>query len=221
MSTTEERWLRKKAHYQDPRVVREYDELRFSGGHQRGSTGRKWRAIEKALGPEFDTARSWLDVPCGTGRFTRPILAAHKLLIGADISQAMLQATSVAAGADPRLRALVRCEVERLPFADGAFDVVLSIRFLLHVPRGLRAGMLRELARVSRRWVIVDVRHKYCYATHSRRLRAWLARRPPPSARSSLREIDADVSQAGLVLKKRVWLAPFFSEKMLLVCEKA
>ena len=35
-----------------------------------------------------------------------------------------------------------------------------------------------------------------------------------------LAEIDALVAESGLVLRERAWLAPGFSEKMLLVCER-
>lgn len=214
------RWSAKKAHYQDEAVVARYDEERFRSRHERASTERKWRAIQSALGAHMSAGASVLDVPCGRGRFTSRILDAQWNLVSADLSLPMLRAARDVAGANMGLRGVVQGDAECLPFRDGNFDLVLSIRFLFHVPPELRAGILREMARVSKRFVVVDVRHKYCYATHTKRLRAWVLRRRMPSARPGLREIDRDVEAAGLRISKRVWMAPLLSEKMLLVCEK-
>ena len=210
----DERWQAKQAHYEDEGVVAGYDEARFARGSGRRSTERKWRAIRRGLGPAFDEVGSVLDLPCGTGRFTGRLLDAGKRVVAADRSLPMLRAARGKRAAGT----FVRCDAERLPFAEGSFDLVLSVRFLLHVPKARRAGVLREMARVSRRWVVVDVRHRYCLTTAGKRLRARLAGRAPPSLRSSLAEIDADLGAAGLRLARRTWLAPGFSEKMLLFC---
>lgn len=215
-----DRWAAKKAHYQDERVVARYDAERFRSSHERASTERKWRAIRAALGVELKPGAEVLDVPAGRGRFTSRILAAGLRLTSADLSEPMLRAAIEAAEGASGFRGAVRGDAERLPFADQSFDLVLSVRFLFHVPPELRAGILREFARVSRRFVVVDVRHKYCWSTHTKRLRAWILRRRAPSRRASLGEIDRDVEAAGLRLVKRIWLAPGLSEKMLLVCEK-
>lgn len=216
MRSDDDRWRAKVAHYQDPAVVAAYDAQRFEGAGQQRSTRRKWRALRRGLGPEFDAVTSVLDVPCGTGRFTQLLLGAGKRVVNADRSRAMLLAAREKAGADRA--GLVECDAARLPFADRSFDLVLSVRFFLHVPKPMRAGILREMGRVSRRHVVVDVRHRYSLTTVGKRWRARLAGRPPPSLRSSLAEIDADVAAAGLVLAKRTWLSPGFSEKMLLFC---
>jgi ubiquinone/menaquinone biosynthesis C-methylase UbiE len=213
------RWRAKQAHYQDPAVVAAYEAQRFSGAHQRRSTLRKWRAIRRGLGEDFGGIASVLDLPCGTGRFTELLLDAGKRVVNADRSWAMLEAARRKAGERPASH--VHCDAARLPFADRSFDLVLSVRFLLHVPKDLRAEVMREMGRVSRRWVVVDVRHKYCLTTVGKRWRARIAGRELPSARSSLAEIDEDVRRAGLRLVKRTWLSPGFSEKMLLFCERA
>ena len=216
MPREEDRWRAKAAHYQDPAVVARYDAERFSGPQGQRSTRAKWNAIRRGLGGEFERVGSVLDVPCGTGRFTELLLGAGKHVVNADRSRAMLLAAREKDAAG-RVN-LVECDAARLPFADRSFDLVLSVRFFLHVPKPMRAGILREMGRVSRRFVVVDVRHKYCLTTLGKRVRARIAGRPPPSLRSSLAEIDADVAAAGLVLLKRTWLSPGFSEKMLLFC---
>jgi len=217
--TAEERWRAKRAHYQDEAVARDYDAVRFETRHARRSTERKWRAIQRALPIELGSGARVLDMPCGRGRFTARWLASGVQLVSADLSRAMLDEL-VRSVADPKQRnVLVQCEAERLPFADEVFDVVASIRFLFHVPPELRPAILREMARVSRRYVVVDVRHKYCWTTQTKRLRAWMSRERMPF-RASLADIDRDLRAAELELVARVWLAPLLSEKMLLVCRK-
>lgn len=50
---------------------------------------------------------------------------------------------------------LVRSTAERLPFADGAFDVAVSLDLMEHLPEHLRHDSVRELARVSRRGFLI------------------------------------------------------------------
>lgn len=93
-----------------------------------------------------------LDAPCGTGRLT-PTLAAPGFPVTAlDLSAQMLAQA-------PRLERVsyLRGSVEALPFPDGAFDVVLSCRFLhhLHDDEALRTA-LRELLRVSGRLLVAS-----------------------------------------------------------------
>lgn len=51
----------------------------------------------------------------------------------------------------------VRGSMDRLPFSDEAFDLVLQVDSLEHLQPKSRAAALMELARVSRRWVICMV----------------------------------------------------------------
>ncbi len=49
----------------------------------------------------------------------------------------------------------VEADVTELPFADGEFDAVLALDLLEHVPAHLRTRALQELARVSRKRLVV------------------------------------------------------------------
>jgi SAM-dependent methyltransferase len=94
---------------------------------------------------------SALDVGCGVGRLTLPLGERFESVTGVDISQAMVErAREVARG-----RANVRFEVlgrdGSAPFPDGAFDLVLSMFVLQHLPSAaLVARSLVELARLVR-----------------------------------------------------------------------
>ena len=204
-----DRWRAKQAHYQEPGVAREYEARRFGSARARGDAARFWRAIERALGGELAAVQSVLDTPGGTGRFAALAARGGRSFVLADLSAAML-AEARATGV-PRVQA----DALALPFADASFDLVLCMRFLFHVPAELQPKVLSELARVSRRFVAVDVRHGWAWSTWSRRLRGVrVAPRLSPS------EIEPLFAAAGLALRSKRWFAPGFSEKVLVLAEK-
>jgi ubiquinone/menaquinone biosynthesis C-methylase UbiE len=127
-------------------------------------TRRSDRAFrEQLLGPAHLAAgESVLDIGCGTG--TLAIVAKGQVgaggkVFGIDASPAMVaRASSKAAkaGVDVRFETAV---VERLPFPDAQFDVVLSTLMLHHLPRTLRQQCAREVRRVLKphgRVLVVD-----------------------------------------------------------------
>ncbi len=92
--------------------------------------------VRKALGREPGHYARSLEIGSGTGYFTLNLLRAG--LIGeatcSDISPGMLETLAANAG---RLGLEVRTEpadAERLPFADGSFDLVLGHAVLHHIP---------------------------------------------------------------------------------------
>ena len=100
-----------------------------------------------------------LDCPCGAGRLGPVLLRRAVRLFAADLSPAMLReaGTSLAAPARAGRVAFVRSAAEALPFARGAFDVAVCSRLLHHLPDpAARARLLRELARVSSRWIVLS-----------------------------------------------------------------
>jgi len=115
---------------------------------RRGHAQRDPRRIEALLGrfPARASGRV-LDAPCGTGRL-QACLAGEGVYVGLDLSPSMLAVSERGA----------RClgEVERLPFADQAFELVVCCRLLHHLrdPEAL-ARVVRELVRVSADRVLV------------------------------------------------------------------
>lgn len=207
-------WQSKKQHYQQGDVVAGYDDRRFKGGVSGPKSERKWRMILKATrGVSIETV---LDLPCGTGRFTQRALAHGWKLVNGDISQPML--VTAREYAAPGLLGSARMDAEKLPFADGSIDLVMSIRFLMHVPRDVRIRIYREYARVGRH-VVIDVRHRYSLGLWWKKLRRALGMRVKvPEHRYTLSELNADLQEAGLRCVRRVWNLPPFSEKLVLLC---
>jgi SAM-dependent methyltransferase len=161
------RYERVKRRYRDAAVATSYDAARFLSARGQKRHRLTLAAIQRA----FDKAaslgtpiRSCLDLPCGTGRLFPWLVQQRLRFVGADISLEMMQTAgrkeNVTSGG--RISpALVQCDGESLPLKSRSLDGVLCIRFMFHVPRAVRIRMLREMARVSRRWLIVDIRHCY------------------------------------------------------------
>jgi hypothetical protein len=93
-----------------------------------------------------DARARLLDVGGGPGGTLSSFLPGHDV-IASDIS---LPSHWHSAAPD-----LVLADGAALPFADGAFDVVVSLDTLEHVPDERRDGLVAELVRASRGWVLV------------------------------------------------------------------
>lgn len=79
-----------------------------------------------------------LDAGCGNGMYLRALAARGVRAVGCDLSPGMLRATGH--------RAVACADVSALPLRDAAFDVVLAVHMLYHVPE--REAAMRELRRV-------------------------------------------------------------------------
>ncbi len=205
--------------YQDAAVASRYDSHRFEGARSRRNRA-KWRAISRALERAGDV-RDVLDLPTGTGRFVGSLLDAGCAVTGADISREMMGVARAKTPGRERLRGFVQADAERLPFRDGAFDCVASIRFFMHLTPEVRRSVLREFARVSRRWVIVDYRHRGSLRNVLRRWGHALGlRRDAAQPRVGRADVEAETGAAGLRVISVFVVTPVFSDKWVVLCEK-
>lgn len=60
---------------------------------------------------------------------------------------------------DFRLRPTVVADISKLPFKDKSFDCVLAAEVLEHIPFAEVGGALKELARVSRKSIVITLPH--------------------------------------------------------------
>lgn len=138
------------AAYYDRRSA-EYDDWYTGRGRFANRDRPGWReAVDGlvALIGGLPPART-LDVACGSGFLTRHLRGA---VVGLDQSRQMV------AEAQRRLPAGLALvgDALALPFADDAFDRVLTGHFYGHLPDGERAVFLAEAARVAGELVVVD-----------------------------------------------------------------
>jgi ubiquinone/menaquinone biosynthesis C-methylase UbiE len=207
-------WASKRDHWRDPAVAASYDERRFRGHSGRIKHARDARLV-LALLRELGGVERVLDLPAGTGRLWPELAAAGLAVVGADLSPAMLAAAGERRGT---ALGLVQAEGERLPLAAGAVDAAVCLRFLFHVDdAAARARILAELARVSRRGVVGEVRWGATAKHAARRLRRH-AKLRPAFARDAL---ERELAAAGLALVRVRPVSRVFSDKALFLARPA
>ena len=123
--------------------------LRYSRTYEVGYYAQLWRQIERPLlerrldeivGTGMESA---LDFACGTGRITSVLCARFKRVLGADVSEAMLEvAREQCPAAEFRQLDLT---INPLP---ETFGLVTAFRFFLNAEPALRSAAMEALCRV-------------------------------------------------------------------------
>ena len=120
------------------------------------------------------SGRRVLDAGCGDGALVRAAASRGAAATGVDADPAMLAAARSRAAQAGLHATFMEAPVERLPFPDASFDVVVSITVLCFVADA--AGAVREMARVLRpggRLVLGELGRWNVWAMR-RRVRGWL-----------------------------------------------
>ncbi|HTU66937.1 MAG TPA: class I SAM-dependent methyltransferase [Steroidobacteraceae bacterium] len=219
---TEDGYDYKRDFYRSEAVADDYDFHRFSSPERQKRNARKWAAIRKALSLTTGV-KVILDLPCGTGRFTGGLAREGYEVVGSDISMEMLgKAAEVGSKDGAAIRGYVQANAEHLPLRGDSLDCVVCIRFMMHVDPAHRVKMLREFARVSRRWVIVDYRHKYTFRYVLTQTFGRLGLGRSPLSRVSTKELHEEFRQGGLTIRQIVRVStPLLSDKWVVLAERA
>lgn len=218
----EDRYEYKRDFYRSDSVAEDYDFHRFSTPERQKRNARKWAAIRKALA--FTTGvRTILDLPCGTGRFTGALAREGFEVVGSDISLEMLRkAAAIPGGQQRAIRGYLQANAEHLPLRDDSLDCVVCIRFMMHVDPATRVRMLREFRRVSRRWAIVDYRHKYTFRYVLTHTLGKLGLGRAPLSRVSRKDLEQEFRDAGFTVRSVIRVsAPLLSDKWVVLAERA
>jgi len=129
--------------------------------------GRRADLLERALLGKllhaFPSARSVLEVGCGTGHFTRWMADRGLHAVGLDISEPMLNEARRLGGPQ-----YLSGDAHALPFADRSYDVTALITTLEFLPDPARA--LAEAVRVARDGVLLGVLNRRSLLTLRYRL---------------------------------------------------
>lgn len=108
----------------------------------RDELGKRLRLVfGRLLSPQAVEGRRTLDAGCGTGNFSRVLAEWGARLVSLDIGPTLAAMAREKSGAAP-----VCADLLALPFADGAFEVVLSTEAVEHTADPRQA--VRELSRV-------------------------------------------------------------------------
>ncbi len=191
----EKEWIKRLSHRKEYRVLDKIFEI-VGGGHER-----------------------FLDLPSGTGRLF-PALRPHgKKFFETDVSREMLKLARV--NLEDYQPNLVQASAFHIPYKDGSFDCVFSARLTHHIPEARERDLfLRELGRVSRKWVVVTFFHTHSVKNVLRRFRR-LFNRKRPKITMTTSELEAVMKTAGLQLVTTIPLARLFSGHHFAILKKA
>jgi SAM-dependent methyltransferase len=128
--------------YEDPRRAAAYAKLEFPGTYYLA-----YRDLPRILQDHVPGRRA-LDFGCGTGRSTRFLEQLGFATTGVDIAEDMI---ARAREADPAGDYVLVPEGDLGAFADGTFDVVLSVFTFDNIPSGeLKVRILKDMKRLLR-----------------------------------------------------------------------
>ena len=193
--------------------ARAYQQQRYRSLDQRWVNWREQRILTQLLTESRLAGGSILDIPCGYGRLTALCARLGITTIGADLRLDMVRL----AGENVSGSQWVRASIFNLPFANDAVDGVLCIRLLHHrYSFTERQQMLRELARVARRTIILSFywfTPVHAVARHWRGTRGRLAMMSMPEFRELVRT-------CGLHVQHRRSLLPLWHAQTFVVLSK-
>ncbi len=208
-----------QTHYQNKNVAQLYDHERFSSLAGRIFQRAELAALKQAL-DILPPGASLLDAPCGTGRIAIALRNRGFEVTCADISQEMIEVARRRLNDRSDRVQFSRGSAAALPFSGNAFDAVVSMRFMPHFATESRRIMLKEMARVSRRWVVFSNSFSNEWYAGRRALKRWLGHQAPTRYPVRENELQAELRFANLREVGRFWTFRFVSEEVLILCEK-
>jgi SAM-dependent methyltransferase len=165
--------------YQDVTEAARYNRMYTSRFSKRWSTNREFTLLERLLSSQ-PRCQTLLDLPSGGGRLSPQIARYTDLLIESDIALGQVQ-YGRQHGRVPDVRQFwMTASGFHIPLRTGSVDGVVCVRLSHHLPTAAeRERLLRELLRVSRRFVIMTFFDHHSLKNLGRRLRRPLDRKPP------------------------------------------
>lgn len=195
--------------------LEEYDKM-----HRRWSDRRERRLLGRWFA-RLGRVPVAVDLPCGWGRYLPLLQARSARVLEADFSGSMVRMSLDRHASAPPAAGL-RCLGTAIPLADRAVDLAFSMRLNHHlVDPKVRRDHLRELFRVSARWVIVSYFDHASVKNLLRRARTRLrlTRKPPKCTlrRAEVRELAA---ASGFRIVEDPWLFAIGSGHRLVLAER-
>ena len=157
----------------------------FDNYHATHVLSRRVRVLARHLADLAPQGADILDVGCGDGQVARLLLDQRPDLRISGVDVLVRESTAIPVSL---------FDGHRLPLADGTKDAVMFIDVLHHTPDPL--VLLREAARVSRRWIIIK--------DHTR---------TGPGAKPTLRFMDwVGNARYGVALPYNYWHEPHWNQ---------
>jgi SAM-dependent methyltransferase len=182
--------------YSDPGTARTFDDRRFGG-----PIGDLIAITQATVLADFIgtiAQRTILDVGTGTGRAALLMARAGARVTGVDASEEMLAIARQRATDEGVAITFRTGDAHALDFPDRSFEVVISLRVIMHTPRW--ADCVGELCRVADQLVILDYPSSRSIALVQSKARRFLAaagRRTEPYRVLSFRQVEDQLRRSG------------------------
>jgi len=172
---------------------------------KRSSTRREYELLRRHVG-RVGRSRIILDLPCGGGRLTPAFADSADLVIEADIAIGqVLYGRAESSVRTPRI--WMTASAFHIPLKDGSVDGTVCVRLSHHLPTAAeRERLLRELLRVSRRFVIMTYFDHHSLKNTLRRITRPFNGKPP-----KMTMMTADVAKLANASGARLVDAPALS----------
>lgn len=138
--------------YADPAVAERFDRAHFGGPIGQLVAEREERVLLDFAG--HLQGKTVLDVGTGTGRAALVLARNGALVTGVDASEEMLKVARLRSSAEKGAMTFLLGDAHALAFPDRSFDIVVSLRMLMHTVGWQRC--LGELCRVAKQYVVFD-----------------------------------------------------------------
>jgi SAM-dependent methyltransferase len=203
----------RKYKYRDAELAQSYDQRKFEAtSSRRKDQAATRRALDSAL-RFLQDGQLILDLPAGTGRWTDFVLGRRFRYIGGDIAREMLHVTQDKHAGISRAFGLAQMDATALPLPDQSVDCVMTFKFLSLLPENIRTQALKEMHRISRKYLIAQSKHlRYWDPVLQLKLRfsrltgaTWRIKKY-----ESRRALPGQISSAGWNLVCRIAIRPFW-----------
>jgi SAM-dependent methyltransferase len=204
-----------KGHWQVVPNAEDYDRGRFGSLWGRVYRWREERAIRQAIRPLARTGKI-LDAACGTGRVTSLLVGeGFRGVVASDVSLAMMTVAHRHLSHVP----FFQSDVTSLPFEGATFDAVTCVGLLMHLDAETRLRALAELARISRRFLVIQYG---CMSPLTRVVTRVTGRGAPGGVRHTIQEAEMrrDLERVGLRERARFWTLRPVSTSVILLLSK-
>ncbi len=184
--------------------VEDYERRRYRGADQKLVDRREKRILRKILQKLGGGSLRVLDLPCGYGRFSRLLLDNGFPLVSSDLSFHMVKRAMERSEKSHLHSAVVADAKQGLPFKNGAFHLILSMRFFHHLhQKREREIILGEFSRVCSEWLILSYYQRNWLHSLQRILRRKLKKSKTVIKMISRQEFYEEIEAAGFKVIKR------------------
>jgi SAM-dependent methyltransferase len=201
----------------DDKDISKYEKQRYGAPDQKFVNRREQMMVDEMIRTLGLAKVRVLDAPCGYGRFSTVFARHGARVIAADVSAAMVGRARERIAEEGHRGMYVVMDIRHLPFKDDSVEATFTMRLFHHgFARDEMAVILSELARVSRRWIILSYYRSNWLHGLFRRLKGFSSR----IKMMTDEEFQSELKAIPLTVRSHRPVIPFLHAQTMVVLEK-